>query len=106
MRPPLIKRLEELIPGLEESESVVDDLIKHVDAVKPGPGESKALVERVKNGTFSASDRQRLLEILDAEEAALKFLLSWHPSSLPSPGPPRKKRHKQRVKRSRRRHRR
>lgn len=106
MRAALIKRLAVLRPGLEESETVMDDLIKHLDAVKPGPGESKALVERVKNGTFSGSDRQRLLEILDAEEAALKFLLSCHRPSLPSPGSPRKKRHKQRVKRSRRRHRR
>lgn len=106
MRQPLIKRLEALRPRLEESEVVVDQLIKHLEAVKPGPGESKTLVERLKNGTFSASDRQRLLEILDAEAAALQFLLSWHPPHLPRPGPSRKRRNKQRVKRSRRCHRR
>lgn len=106
MRPSLIKRLEALSPSLEESKVIVDQLVKHLEAVKPGPGESKALVHRMKNGTSSEPDRQRLLEILEAEEAALTFLASWHPPRLPSHGQHRKKRHKQRVKRSRRHHRR
>jgi hypothetical protein len=106
MRQSCIKRLEVLSPSLEESKVVVDQLIKHLEAVKPGPGESKALVERLKNGTCRVSDRQRLLEILEAEEAALKFLASWHPPSLPSHGRHRKKHNKPRVKRARRHHRR
>jgi hypothetical protein len=104
MRQSLIKRLEALSPSLEESKGVVDQLVKHLEAVKPGPGEAEALVERVKDGTFSASDRQRLLEILEAEEAVLQFLASWHPPSLPSHGYHRKKRNKPRVKRVRRHH--
>ena len=106
MRQSLIKRLEALSPSLEASKVAVDQLIKHLEAVKTDPGESNALVERVKHGTFSASDQQRLLEILEAEEAALKFLASWHPPRLPSHGQHRKKRNKQRVKRSGRHHRR
>jgi hypothetical protein len=106
MRPPLIKRLEALSPSLEASKVAVDQLIKHLEAINPGPGESHALVERMKNGTSSASDRQRLLEILEAEEAALECLASWHPPRLPSHGQHRKQRNKSRVKRSRRHHRR
>jgi hypothetical protein len=106
MRQSFITRLEALSPSLEESEVLVDQLIKQLEAVKPGPGEAKALVNRMKHGTSSESDRQRLLEILEAEEAALTFLASWHPPSLPSHGQHRKKRTKQRVKRSWRHHRR
>lgn len=102
MRQPFIKRLEALRPSLEASEVVVDQLIKRLEAVKPGLGEANALVNRMKHGTFRESDRQRLVEILDAEEAARTFLASWHPPSLPSHGQQRKKRTKQRVKRSRR----
>jgi hypothetical protein len=35
MRPPLSKRLEAIRPSLEEAEEVVDQLIKHLEAVKP-----------------------------------------------------------------------
>jgi hypothetical protein len=106
MRQPLIKRLEAMRPSLEEAEVVVDQLIKHLEAVKPGPREAQVLVDRMKNGPPSASDRQRLLEILEAEEAALKFLASWPPPRLPGQEPRRAKRNKQRVKRPGRRHRR
>ena len=106
MRQPLIKRLEEVSPSLEETKALVDHLIERLEAVKPGPGEAKALVNRMRHGTSCESDRQRLLEILEAEEAALKFLASWHPPRLPSHGQHRKKRNKQRVKRSRHHHRR
>jgi hypothetical protein len=37
-------------------------------------------VERMKQGTASAEDRQRLLALLEAEQAALEFLASWAPS--------------------------
>lgn len=106
MRQPLIKRLEEINPSPAEAAVVVDHLIKHLEAIKPGPEEGKALVDRMKDGTSSESDRQRLLEILEAEEAALEFLASWTPPRLPSHGHGRAKRNRQRVKRSGRRHRR
>lgn len=102
----LIQSLEEVRPSPEEAKVLVDQLIKRLEAVKPGPGEAKALVNRMKNGISSESDRQRLLEILEAEEAALEFLASWNPPRLPSQGHRRAKRNKQRVKRLRHRHRR
>ena len=102
----LIKYLEEVRPSPEEAKGLVDQLIKRLEAVKPGPGEAKALVHRMKNGISSESDRQRLLDILKAEEAALAFLASWNPPRLPSQGHRRVKRNKQRVKRLRHRHRR
>lgn len=102
----LIKYLEEVRPSPEEAKVLVDQLIKRLEAVKPGPGEAKALVNRMKNDTSSESDRQRLLEILEAEEAALEFLSSWTPPSLPGHGHGRAKRNKPRVKRSGRRRRR
>lgn len=106
MRQPLIKRLEAMHPSLEEAEEVVEQLIKHLEAVKPGPGEAQALVERMKHGPPSASDRHRLLEILEAEEAALQFLTSWTPPHLPRQEQPRVKRTTPRGKRAGRRHRR
>jgi hypothetical protein len=106
MRQPFIKRLEAVSPSLEETKVLVDQLIKRLEALKPGPGEAKALVNRMKHGTSSESDRQRLLEILEAEEAALAFLSSWSPPSLPGHGHGRAKRNKHRVKRSGRRRRR
>lgn len=99
MRELLIKRLAAIRPSLEETEAVMDQIIKHLEAVKPGPGEANALVERMKHGPPSAADRQRLLEILAAEEVALKFLATWTPSRLPSQGRRRAKRNKQRVRR-------
>jgi len=106
MRQQLIKCLEEIRPSLAEAQVLVDQLIKRLKAVKPGPGEAQALVERLKHGTCSESDRQRLMEILEAEEAALEFLASWHPSSLPSQGHRRAQCKPQPGKRSQRRHRR
>lgn len=106
MRQPLIKHLEAIRPSPEEAQVLVDQLIKRLEALKPGPGEAKALVDRMKNGLSSESDRQRLLEILEAEEAGLEFLASWTPPRLPNHGHGRGKRNKQRVKRTRRRHRR
>ena len=58
-----------------------EQLLKRFEAVKPRPGEAAALVERMKNGTFSEADRQRLLEILDAEQEMLEILATC-PSSL------------------------
>lgn len=81
---------------------MIQQLIKRLEEVRPGPGEANALVDRVKKGTLSESDRQRLLEILEAEEAALEFLASWNPPNLPSQGHRRAKRKKQMVKQSRR----
>jgi hypothetical protein len=106
MRQPLIKDLESVRPRPEEAKVVLDQLIKRLEAVKPGPGEAKALVDRMKNGLSSESDRQRLLELLKAEEAALEFLASWNPPRLPRQGERRGKRNKQKVKRGGRRHRR
>jgi hypothetical protein len=106
MRQQLINRLEAISPSPQEAKALVDQLIKRLEAVKPVPGEAKALVNRMKNGLSSESDRHRLLEILEAEEAALEFLASWPPPGLPSQGYRRVKPNKQRGKRSRRRHRR
>jgi hypothetical protein len=106
MRQQLIKRLEEVRPNLEGAKVQVDQLIKRLEGVRPAPGEAKDLVERMKHGSSSETDRQRLLEILEAEEAALEFLAWWNPPSLPSQGHRRAKRDKQRVKRLGRRHRR
>ena len=102
MTEPLTKRLspEAIRPHLEETEEMLDQIIKHLEAAKPGPGEAQALVERLKHGPPSAADRQRLLEILAAEEAALEFLATWTPPRLPSQGRHRAKRNKQRVKRA------
>jgi hypothetical protein len=85
---------------------MIQQLIKRLEEVRPGPGEAKALVDRMKHGIFSESDRQRLMEILEAEEAALEFLALWNPPNLPSQGHRRVKRKKQMVKQSRRRNRR
>lgn len=82
---------------------MIQPLIKRLEEVKPAPGEAKALVERMKHGTLSESDRQRLMEILEAEEAALEFLASWEPPILPGQRHPRARRKKQMSKRSRRR---
>lgn len=106
MRQPLSKRLEAMRPSLEEAEEEVEQLITRLEAVKLGPGEAQALRERMKHGPPSASDRQRLVAILEAEEAALQFLTSWTPPRLPRQGQRRAKRHKQRGKRAGRRHRR
>ena len=104
MRQPLPKRLplEAIRPHLEETEEMLDQIIKHLEAAKPGPGEAKALVERLKHGPPSAADRQRLLEILSAEEAALEFLATWAPPRLPRQRHCHGKRNKQRVKRAKR----
>jgi len=101
----LIKYLEEGRPSPEEAKVLVDQLIKRLEAVKPGPGEAKALVNRMKNDPSRESDRQRLLEILEVEEAALEFLSAWTPPSLPGHGHGRAKRNKPRGKRSGRRRR-
>ena len=106
MRQPLIKRLEEVRPNLEEAKVLVDQLIKRLEEVRPAPGEAKDLVERMKHGSSSETDRQRLLEILEAEEGLLSFWRGGIPRSLPSQGHRRAKRDKQRVKRLGRRHRR
>src|SRR5262245_15849109 len=90
----LIKYLEAVRPSPEEAKVLVDQLIKRLEAVKPSPGEAKALVNRMKNAPSSESDRQRLLEILEAEEAALEFLSSWTPPSRPGHGQGRTKRNK------------
>ena len=99
MRQPPRKQLEAIRSDLEAVEEEVEQLFKRLEAVKPGPGEAKALLERLKQGPPSASDRQRLLEILDAEEAALEFLLSWTPSCRSRPSPHHARRSKQRLKR-------
>jgi hypothetical protein len=57
-----------------------EQLLKRFEEVKPRPGEAAALVARMKNGTFSEADRQRLLEMLDAEQEMLE-MLSTCPSS-------------------------
>jgi hypothetical protein len=48
-----------------------EQLLKRFEEIKPRPGEAAALVDRMKNGTFSEADRQRVLEILDAEQEML-----------------------------------
>ena len=85
---------------------MIQQLIQRLEAVRPGPGEAKALVERMQNGTLSESDRQRLRAILEAEAAALACLAAWNPPSLARQGYRRTQRKKQLVKRWRRRHRR
>jgi hypothetical protein len=60
-------------------------LIKRLEALRPSAAEAQALVERMKQGTASAEDRQRLLDILEAEHAALEFLTSWATSPPPRP---------------------
>jgi hypothetical protein len=80
----------------------IQQLIKRLEEVRAGPGEAHALVDRMKHGTFSESDWQRLMEILEAEEVALEFLASWNPPTLPSQGQRRAKRKKQMVTPSRR----
>ena len=99
MSQPPRKYLEAIRPGLEVVEEEVEQILKRLEAVKPGAGEAQALVERLKQGPPSASDRQRLLEILDAEEAALEFLLSWPPPRLPRSSFHHARRSKQRRKR-------
>ena len=99
MRQPPRKHLEAIRSDLEAVEAEVEQLLKRLEAVKPGPGEAKALVERLKQGPPSASDRQRLLEILAAEEAALEFLLTLSPAGLPRSSSQNARRSKQRRKR-------
>jgi hypothetical protein len=82
---------------------MIQQLIKHLEEVRPSPGEAKALVERMQKGTSSASDRQRLMEMLEAEEDALTCLASWRPPTPRSQKPRRDQRKKQMVKLSRRR---
>jgi hypothetical protein len=60
-------------------------LIKRLEVLRPSAAEAQALVERMKQGTASAEDRQRLLDILEAEQAALEFLAPWAASRPPSP---------------------
>jgi hypothetical protein len=81
---------------------MLPQLIKRLEEVRPGPGEAHALVDRRKHGTLSASDRQRLMAILEAEAAALELLASWTPPHLPRQGHRRAKRKQQMVKHSRR----
>ena len=85
---------------------MIQQLIQRLEEVRLAPGEAKALVERMQHGTLSESDRQRLREILEAEEAALEFLASWNPPSLARQGYRRTKRKKQMGKRWRQHHRR
>jgi Arc/MetJ-type ribon-helix-helix transcriptional regulator len=99
MRQPPRKQFEAIRSDLEAVEEEVEQLFKRLEAVKPGPGEAKALLERLKQGPPSASDRQRLLEILAAEEAALEFLLTWPPPGLPRSRLQHARRSKQRRKR-------
>ena len=106
MRQPPRKQFEAIRSDVEAVEEEVEQLLKRLEAVKPGPGEANALVERLKQGPPSASDRQGLLAILDAEEAALEFLLTWPPPRLPRSSPQharRSKQRRQRVGRQRRR---
>jgi hypothetical protein len=106
MSPQPLKYLEAVRPSPEDATVLVDPLIKRLAAVQPGPGEAKALVQQMKNDPSSASDRQRLLEILAAEDAARACLSSWTPPRLPGPGQGRAKRNQPRVKRPGRRRRR
>jgi hypothetical protein len=82
---------------------MIQQLIKRLEEVRPSPGEAKVLVERMQKGTSSESDRQRLMEILEAEEDALECLASWNPPTPPSQRPRRAQRKKQMGKLSRRR---
>jgi hypothetical protein len=81
-------------------------LIKRLEEIKPSPGEAKALVDRMKNGTFSELDRQRVMEMLEAEQEVLECLAAWHPPAPPSPRHRTAKRKRQMVKGSRRHNRR
>jgi hypothetical protein len=60
-------------------------LIKRLEALRPRAAEAQALVERMKQGTSSAEERQCLMDILEAEQAALEFLASWAASTPPRP---------------------
>ena len=93
MRPQLIKRLEEVRPTLAEAKDLGDQLIKRLEAVSPAPGEAKDLGERMPHGRSSETARQRLLAILEAEEAALGFLAWWNPPGLRARASPSAARH-------------
>jgi hypothetical protein len=98
--PQLITSLAEARPRPEAVQALVDQLIQRLAAVNPGPGEAPALVKRLQHATSRASDRQRLREILEAEDAALALLSSWTPPRRPGHGPGRAKRHTPRGKRA------
>jgi hypothetical protein len=49
-------------------------LVLGVKEVKLSPEEVEALVDRMKSGVFSAADRQRVIEVLRAEQEILKLL--------------------------------
>jgi hypothetical protein len=83
-------------------------LLKRYEEIKPRPGEAAALVDRMKNGSCSEADRQRVLELLDAEQEMLELLVTCR---LPSPSrkkgrPGQAKRSHQLAKASRRHNRR
>jgi hypothetical protein len=80
-------------------------LIKRLEALRPSAAEAQALVERLKQGTASAGDRQRLMAILEAEQAALEFLASLVSSTPPIPRQRPTQPKKQKVKQSRCHHR-
>jgi hypothetical protein len=80
-------------------------LIKRLEEARASPQEVQALVERMKNGTFSAEDRQRVLEVLRAEQEVLALLAAWTPPAARATQH-KAKRKRQMAKMSRRRNRR
>jgi hypothetical protein len=82
-----------------------EQLLKRFEEVKPRPGEAAALVDRMQNGTFREADRQRLLEILDAEQEMLEILATCPSSPDKRARHGQAKRRRQLAKASRRRNR-
>jgi hypothetical protein len=82
-----------------------EQLLKRCEEVKPRPGEATTVVERMKNGTFSEADRQRLLEMLEAEQEMLEMLEACPSSPAKRARHGQAKRRRQVAKASRRRNR-
>ena len=80
-------------------------LLKRLEEVKLSWTEARGLVDRMKNGAFSEVDRQRVLEVLAAEQEVFERLEAWRPP-VAHTTQRQAKRKRQRMKDSRRRNRR
>ena len=54
-------------------------LIKRLEEVRLSPQEAQGLVKRMRSGALSDADRQRVLEVLQAEQEVLECLAAWTP---------------------------
>lgn len=77
-------------------------LIKRLEEVRLSSQEAQGLVRRMRSGALSDADRQRVLEVLQAEQEVLEFLDAWIPPAA-SATQRKAKRKRQMAKRSRRR---